>query len=698
MMWEPDITTQQEINDLVEVLFTTAPEVMGIDEVIAGCQVIDLDPFGVGVGTVPRYIRVALRDQYYQNVYYRGGITGLAVTDYVTVIHLRDGNRYEVLGPGGSTGGVPNPPPTPANQGEAIVSDAALQWTATLTPTWLGSHTFDAGLTVGAGQGITLPDPGWIGLGPASPRLTMTSGVPNVATFDDFGNVGIENILFHIGDTDTYMVFSPDFCGFRVGNVDMLQMDENGVDIVEVNPTGADVDFNVQAVGVADALSVDGATGQVTLGALGAGIVQSTAGGVLSSDYVIDSTLTMDGGDILPVDADGQALGDETHLWDLYTQEIVFNGPSSFNIVHVPDNLADALHLSDVGGIEYLKIVTTDTQPIIRFNDGAADIDFEIEAIGVPDALRVQGSDGQITLGALTAGIVQSTAGGVLSSDYTIDSTLTMASGEDILPIDASGQALGDATHRWDLYTQEVVFGGTTGANSITVPNDLADALHLSDAGGLEYWRIVSSDPPAQPAVVFNEGGADIDFRIESAVSTHALWVKGSDGAVGIGATGATIAALLHIRRQGITSVYFDGYNAGNDNVGFQFRKFGDEANNRTLFNRYFATHTVYPDTFAILHRVGGATVGSFFIQADGDFILDGKNVGVGTAGPGGKCEIDQSSATGAIPVLVLDQADVDQPFIEFQSATLYTGKTAQDEYVMVKNQAGNVRYLRLYA
>ena len=57
-----------------------------------------------------------------------------------------------------------------------------------------------------------------------------------------------------------------------------------------------------------------------------------------------------------------------------------------------------------------------------------------------------------ITFASLGAGIVQSSAAGVLSSDYTIDATTTWASGTNILPVDAAGQDLGDATHRWDLF------------------------------------------------------------------------------------------------------------------------------------------------------------------------------------------------------------------------------------------------------
>jgi hypothetical protein len=34
---------------------------------------------------------------------------------------------------------------------------------------------------------------------------------------------------------------------------------------------------------------------------------------------------------------------------------------------------------------------------------------------------------------------------------------------------------------------------------------------------------------------VFNETGADVDFRVESDTVDHALFVQGSDGNVGIG-------------------------------------------------------------------------------------------------------------------------------------------------------------------
>lgn len=65
---------------------------------------------------------------------------------------------------------------------------------------------------------------------------------------------------------------------------------------------------------------------------------------------------------------------------------------------------------------------------------------------------------------------------------------------------------------------------------------------------------------------------------------------------------------------------------------------------------------------------------------------------------PDGQLHVDQSESAGEIPVLVLDQGDADQPFIDFRSGTVYTSRSAADEYLMVKNPSGSTRYIRLYS
>lgn len=81
-----------------------------------------------------------------------------------------------------------------------------------------------------------------------------------------------------------------------------------------------------------------------------------------------------------------------------------------------------------------------------------------------------------ITFGNLGAGIVQASAGGVLSSDYVIDDTVTMATSTNILPADASGQDLGDTTHQWDVYGRNVTgvdFEAEQGYNIVCHNNEV---------------------------------------------------------------------------------------------------------------------------------------------------------------------------------------------------------------------------------
>ena len=71
--------------------------------------------------------------------------------------------------------------------------------------------------------------------------------------------------------------------------------------------------------------------------------------------------------------------------------------------------------------------------------------------------------------------------------------------------------------------------------------------------------------------------------------------------------------------------------------------------------------------------------------------------MGIGTNTISGKLTVDQANASGAIPVLTLDQGDVDQPFIEFLSGTVYGGMTGTNKYLKVKADGGGIYYLRLF-
>ena len=56
----------------------------------------------------------------------------------------------------------------------------------------------------------------------------------------------------------------------------------------------------------------------------------------------------------------------------------------------------------------------------------------------------------------------------------------------------------------------------------------------------------------AKGGAVFNESGADVDFRVESDTLTHALFVRGSDGSVGMGTDSPD--EQLHIKASSTSS------------------------------------------------------------------------------------------------------------------------------------------------
>ena len=99
-----------------------------------------------------------------------------------------------------------------------------------------------------------------------------------------------------------------------------------------------------------------------------------------------------------------------------------------------------------------------------------------------------------------------------------------------------------------------------------------------------------------------------------------------------------------------------------------------------------------------------------FYGDGDNNLLyLDAGNdrVGLGVSAPEGKVEIDQNSATGAIPVLNLDQGDTDQPFVDYvgtsasDSSSSLSSSTATDGTktgaIMIKIN-GTTRWIRHYS
>ena len=72
------------------------------------------------------------------------------------------------------------------------------------------------------------------------------------------------------------------------------------------------------------------------------------------------------------------------------------------------------------------------------------------------------------------------------------------------------------------------------------------DVVDIDGAVNMATTALVTGVLTANGGAVFNEESADVDFRIESDTGTHALFVQGSDGNVGIGTSSPLDA--LHIK------------------------------------------------------------------------------------------------------------------------------------------------------
>ncbi len=209
----------------------------------------------------------------------------------------------------------------------------------------------------------------------------------------------------------------------------------------------------------------------------------------------------------------------------------------------------------------------------------------------------------------------------------------------------------------------------TDGSTMFDVLDDCGD---ITANGTLDVAGNVSLDGGT---FIFNEAGADLDARFEGSGEANLLYLDAGNDRIGIGT--ASPSTELHVVGgiKATSTIDFDGgtFTFNDTGADYDFRVEGD----------------------------GDAYL--FFTDAGND------RVGIGIpsgAAPGGKLEIDQSSSTGAIPCLELDQGDNDQPFIKFDgdsqsdtSGNITTDTSIGDltGYIRV-NVEGTDRWIPYYA
>ena len=224
------------------------------------------------------------------------------------------------------------------------------------------------------------------------------------------------------------------------------------------------------------------------------------------------------------------------------------------------------------GGAQMMKI-----QPgTVIVNDDGADMDFRVESTTHPHALFVEGSGNNVGIGA---------------------SSLTSSSGYHTLSI--NGSTGGQLSFQTGNVGKHFIFSSAT---DLDMYSSVDGDLRFSTSN-LERLKMNSS------ATIFNDIGADVDFRVESDNTTHALFVQGSNGKVGINvpdpATALHVAGNNSTRNSIASTLTIDGgVNVGNPYDGFGFgidfigRDYGNAVRN------YSAIYSVMEGQLA--HSGGG--------------------------------------------------------------------------------------------
>jgi hypothetical protein len=141
---------------------------------------------------------------------------------------------------------------------------------------------------------------------------------------------------------------------------------------------------------------------------------------------------------------------------------------------------------------------------------------------------------------------------------------------------------------------------------------------------------------------VFNETGADVDFRVESDTVDHALFVQGSDGNVGIGTSSPSY--ILDVTGASANVAKFKRSSVGTTEVLIDTAGSGD-------------AQLVFADNGTDSYAIGrDNTNGDFVIAASGALgtsnlinIESGGNVGIGTSSPDAPLAVQAAVNTTAM-------------------------------------------------
>lgn len=219
---------------------------------------------------------------------------------------------------------------------------------------------------------------------------------------------------------------------------------------------------------------------------------------------------------------------------DLNDGKVTFSGATTANQLIVPDNLADALRVTD-GTQDYIQIVSltgADQVKLLQDTDVTGDLTVSGTVAGLTQAELGE-------LGNIGATTIDATQWGYLGA---ADQGITQASAVAFAQV---------SVDQLDLNDGKLTYSGATGANEVVVPDNLADAWSLTD-GAQDYIQIVSTTGSDQVKLL-QDTDVTGDLTVSGTVAGLTQAELGELGNIGATTIDATQWGYLGALDQGLT-------------------------------------------------------------------------------------------------------------------------------------------------
>jgi len=541
LRWSPDEDTLQAVTRFIESMHDHLPDILQMAEFIQGCIVTDLSPYAPGVLTFPRLIQVQLRGEYITDVRYREDL-GLELGDTCIVVRFREGEQYEIYSAGGSTGGGtvglwPGEATDPHGFENRI--DSAISFVnGTRTFAITGTYNFwnQGNKFIGTGDsGIVPAFTDWYWYYYDTNGLLDVSTSPvvmNSRTFVAYvywNNTLSEGVLFEERHGISMDFATHYYLHNTIGTKVQWGFDIGGYTLKPAVPADADNTYSISTGYLADedisifkAALPDNGPYTIWHRTGVAGVWRWTTG--LAVPFI-----------------NGVGTYIQYNQWTGATWQMTTPAASEyinyFVFVTMSTN-ADHRHIIVPGQHAFANLDDASNETLGDLVVG----EFPVLETGTLYRVTYRTSNGYVSTGKCRIELVTSLLG---ESSVSITNLTPPTSHAALADRDLANQHPGDAVF--------VDITGYSGILNVVGLDDVQAAMDTLDAQACDkdaaetisaLWTY-DAGVVIDGGAIFNEPGADVDFRVESDTKTHALFVQGSDGNVGIGT--AAPAALIHV-------------------------------------------------------------------------------------------------------------------------------------------------------